>query len=112
MERIEGGDLYDITMIHAKDDWDIPWEHSDILFLHAVRAMRNNFTVTESAFDSEKEQRKTPLGAGGWEIEWRGHNGVVREQIVEYGLHDRIMSYPVVSLAIAKTFDNVYTRNI
>jgi abhydrolase domain-containing protein 12 len=27
---------YDITLIHAEDDYEIPWSHSDVLFWHAV----------------------------------------------------------------------------
>jgi abhydrolase domain-containing protein 12 len=28
---------YDITLIHAEDDYEIPWSHSDVLFWHAVK---------------------------------------------------------------------------
>ena len=51
-----------------------------------------------------KDKQKTPLGAGGWEMEWKGKGGVVRGEIVKHGLHDRIMSYPVVSLAVSRAF--------
>jgi len=37
-------------------------------------------------------------------MEWKGRGGVIREQIVKHGLHDRIMSYPIVSLAVARAF--------
>ncbi|KAF2791676.1 alpha/beta-hydrolase [Melanomma pulvis-pyrius CBS 109.77] len=96
---------YDISIIHAEDDYDIPWIHSDVLFWNAVNATRDpesSFTFDE--LEREKDSRKTPLGAGGWELEWMGKGGVIREEIVKHGLHDRIMSYPVVSLAIARAF--------
>lgn len=96
---------YDITIIHAQDDYDIPWVHSDILFWHAVNATRENDSLlTFEDLEVEKSGRKSQLGAGGWEVEWPGRRGMLREQVVKYGLHDRIMSYPVVSLAVARAF--------
>ncbi|KAH0556866.1 hypothetical protein GP486_005345 [Trichoglossum hirsutum] len=96
---------YDITLIHAEDDSDIPCVHSEILFWHAVNATRDpEASLSYKELESEKERRKSRLGAGGWEMEWRSRGGVVREQIVKYGLHDQLMSYPVVSLAIASAF--------
>lgn len=96
---------YDITLIHAEDDYDIPWVHSEVLFWHAVNATRDpGASLNFENLELEKDRRRSALGAGGWEVEWKGRGGVVREQIVRHGLHDRIMSYPVVSLAIARAF--------
>ena len=96
---------YDITIVHAEDDYDIPWVHSDIVFWHAVNGTRDvEASLTFEDLELEKERKKWELGAGGWEVEWTGRGGVVREQIVKHGLHDRIMGYPVVSLAIARAF--------
>jgi abhydrolase domain-containing protein 12 len=96
---------YDISIIHAEDDYDIPWIHSDVLFWHAVNATRDSKSILSfDELEAEKEKQKTPLGDGGWELEFKGRGGVVREEIVKHGLHDRIMSYPVVSLAIARAF--------
>jgi abhydrolase domain-containing protein 12 len=96
---------YDITLIHAEDDYDIPWIHSDILFWHAVNAtIEQSGSLTFEDLEKVKTKQKVPLGAGGWEMEWEGKGGVVREQIIKHGLHDRIMSYPVVSLAVSRAF--------
>jgi len=95
---------YDITLIHAEDDYDIPWVHSDVLFWHAVNATLKPSSRTFDELEKIKAEEKTPLGAGGWEMEWKGRGGVIREQIVKHGLHDRIMSYPIVSLAVARAF--------
>jgi abhydrolase domain-containing protein 12 len=96
---------YDITLIHAEDDYDIPWIHSDVLFWHAVNAtLEPSASLTFDDLEKAKAKQKTPLGAGGWEMEWEGKGGVIREQIVKHGLHDRIMSYPVVSLAVSRAF--------
>jgi abhydrolase domain-containing protein 12 len=96
---------YDITLIHAEDDYDIPWVHSDVLFWHAVNAtLEPSVALTFDDLEKVKAKQKTALGAGGWEIDWEGKGGVVREEIVKHGLHDRIMSYPVVSLAVSRAF--------
>jgi abhydrolase domain-containing protein 12 len=96
---------YDITLIHAEDDWDIPSVHTNVLFWHAVNAtLEPSASLTLDELERTKETQRTPLGAGGWEMEWRGKGGVIREQIVKHGFHDRIMSYPVVSLAVARAF--------
>ncbi|EXJ54856.1 uncharacterized protein A1O5_12922 [Cladophialophora psammophila CBS 110553] len=96
---------YDITIIHAQDDYDIPWTHSEIVFWHAVNATRGPEAILSfEELEVEKARRKSDLGDGGWEVDWRGEAGVLREQIVKHGLHDRIMSYPVVSLAVARAF--------
>lgn len=101
---------YDITIIHAEDDYDIPWTHSDVMFWHAVNATAGaTDSLSFDALEHEKEKRKLTLGAGGWEVEWPARGGVVREQILKHGLHDRIMSYPVVSLAVAKAFQRAST---
>ncbi|KIX05527.1 uncharacterized protein Z518_06399 [Rhinocladiella mackenziei CBS 650.93] len=105
LKLAERGNKYDITLVHAEDDYDIPWVHSEILFWHAVNATRDpGASMSFDDLETEKNRLKTNLGAGGWEVEWKGLTGVVREQIVKHGLHDRIMSYPIVSLAIAKAF--------
>lgn len=94
---------YDITFIHAEDDYDIPWSHSDILFWHAVNATsQSSPLMTFEELEHVKAKEKTAVGAGGWEMEWKGKNGIIREQIVKHGSHDRVMSYPVVSLAISR----------
>lgn len=96
---------YDVTIIHAEDDYDIPWVHSEVVFWHAVNAtLGPDDSLGFDELEVEKDKKKTTLGAGGWEVEWHAKDGVLREQIVKHGLHDRIMSYPVVSLAVARAF--------
>jgi abhydrolase domain-containing protein 12 len=101
VKLVDRKNKYDISIIHAEDDYDIPW----ILFWHAANATRSSESLlTFEGLEMQKKKQKTPLGAGGWEFEINGKGGVIREEIVKHGLHDRIMSYPVVSLAIARAF--------
>jgi len=38
-------------------------------------------------------------------VEVQTERGVLREEIVKWGGHDTITSYPVVSLAVSRTFE-------
>lgn len=98
---------YHINIIHAQDDYDIPWSHSEQVFWHAVNASRagagaEKGGVSFEDLEEEKEASKQRLGAGGWTVTCQTDKGLIREDIVEYGLHDKVMSYPVVSLAIMR----------
>ncbi|KAL4812136.1 Alpha/Beta hydrolase protein [Aspergillus spinulosporus] len=79
---------YRLTNIHAENDWDVPSHHSELLFWHAV-----NESVP---FD---------LGAAGTIMEWRTKHGVIREEILKSGLHDVIMGYPVITMAVMRHFE-------
>lgn len=104
-EGMSGDGLkYHVTIIHAQDDYDIPWSHSDQLFWHAVNASRPNGIVFQD-LEGEKAKGKKMLGPAEWVAEHRTKKGVVREEITKWGLHDRIMSYPIVSLAVLKAFE-------
>lgn len=38
-------------------------------------------------------------------MEWRTRNGVIREEILKTGLHDVIMGYPVITMAVMRSFE-------
>jgi len=40
-------------------------------------------------------------------VEWRTQNGVIREEILKTGLHDAIMGYPVITMAVMRIFEAV-----
>ena len=95
--------LYHIDIVHGKDDYDIPWSHSEQVFWHAVNGSLP-LGISFQDLEKEKQQTRIPLGAGGWAVEKRSEHGTIRENVLENGLHDVIMSYPVVSLAIVRAF--------
>ncbi|KAL9944096.1 hypothetical protein D7B24_001976 [Verticillium nonalfalfae] len=95
---------YHINIIHAEDDYDIPWSHSEQVFWHAVNAA-TPMGISFEDLEKEKENSKQHLGAGGWVATKQGNRGFIREEIVKWGLHDKVMSYPVVSLAILRAFE-------
>jgi abhydrolase domain-containing protein 12 len=100
------GEKYRLTIIHAEDDYDIPWQHTPAIFWHAVNA-----SVPAGISSEDLEQRKLEsridLGAAGSVMEWRTDNGVIREEILKTGLHDVIMGYPVITMAVMRCFEAV-----
>ncbi|KAK4452628.1 Alpha/Beta hydrolase protein [Podospora aff. communis PSN243] len=90
---------YDVTVIHAEDDFDIPWEHSERLFQHATKAAGSarNLEAVAGKFDAK-------FGSAGGLVCHETARVVLRKQITKWGLHDRIMSHPIVSLAVLRAF--------
>lgn len=94
---------YYISIIHAEDDYDIPWTHSDQMFWTAVNAS----TTTGISFEELEQEKlitKVTLGGGGWSVTRQAEGGVIREDILKYGLHDKIMGYPIISMAVLRAF--------
>ncbi|CAL5868989.1 uncharacterized protein PFLUO_LOCUS3217 [Penicillium psychrofluorescens] len=104
---------YRLTIIHAEDDWDIPCHHTQLLFWHAVKASINT-GLSYDELEQKKLDSKTDLGAAGSIMEWRTDHGVIREEISKTGLHDVIMGYPVITMAVMRSFeaaDALFTLN-
>ncbi|KAL8704814.1 MAG: hypothetical protein Q9201_002046 [Fulgogasparrea decipioides] len=95
------GQKYRLTLIHAEDDWDIPWHHTEIIFWHAVDAAVPG-GISYDELDRMKSDTGTDLGAAGSVVEWRTVNGVIREEIPKTGLHNFIMGNPVVTMAVMR----------
>ncbi|KAI1759773.1 hypothetical protein GGR53DRAFT_122479 [Hypoxylon sp. FL1150] len=55
---------YHITVIHAEDDYDIPWSHSEDVFWHAVNASFSN-DISYGELERDKEVSKTMRGGAG-----------------------------------------------
>jgi abhydrolase domain-containing protein 12 len=43
------GEKYRLTLIHAKDDYDIPWHHTEFIFWHAVNAAVPGVSATTNS---------------------------------------------------------------
>jgi abhydrolase domain-containing protein 12 len=98
------GEKYRLTLIHAEDDYDIPWHHTEVVFWHAVNAMVPR-GISYNELEEVKDKLKTDLGAAGSVMEWRTGNGVVREEILKTGLHDVVMGNPVITMAVMRIFE-------
>lgn len=98
---------YHITIIHAQDDYDIPWTHSEDIFWHAAFNLTaaGNVSHDIDRFEETKAQTSLRIKDNGGVVDWPSSKGALRLDIRKYGLHDRIMSYPVVSLAVLEAFE-------
>lgn len=88
---------YHVTLLHAEDDYDIPSTHSESLFAHAL----NVSSYGEVKPDDVAVRRGAE---GGWAAEHKTERGLLRLEMLKHGLHDRIMGYPAVSLAVWRAF--------
>lgn len=95
---------YRLTIIHAEDDWDIPSHHSQLLFWHAVNASIPA-GITYDELERVKLGSQVDLGPAGTVMEWRTEHGVIREEILKTGLHDVIMGYPIITMAVMRHFE-------
>ena len=95
---------YQLTLIHAKDDYDIPSHHTEIVFWHAVNATVPR-GITYNDLEEAKYNSKKDLSAAGSVVEWRTKNGVIREEMLKTGLHDAVMGYPVITMAVMRMFE-------
>lgn len=98
------GKNYRLTIIHAEDDYDVPWHHSQVLFWHAVNASVLA-GISYDELDQRKKASKVDLGAAGSLMEWSTDHGVIREEMLKTGLHDVIMGYPVITMAVMRSFE-------
>lgn len=97
------GEKYRLTLIHAEDDYDVPWHHTPTVFWHAVNASVPA-GINYDELEEKKLESKKDLGAAGTVMEWRTENGVIREEILKTGLHDVIMGYPIITMAVMRIF--------
>lgn len=99
----ERGTKYRLTLIHAEDDYDIPWQHTQKVFQHAIEGTMSNGTDL-SELTKRKEALIVDHGAAGTVVEWNTTHGCIREEILKHGLHDVIMGNPIITLAVSRIF--------
>jgi len=98
------GEKHWLTLIHAEDNYDIPWHHTSTIFWHAVNATVPR-GISYDELEEKKYKSKTDLGAAGSVMEWRTDNGVIREEILKYGLYDVVIGNPVVIIAVMRILE-------
>jgi pimeloyl-ACP methyl ester carboxylesterase len=75
-----------LSLVHAKDDRDIPCREDDRLFAAAV----NGTLMTDAGMDyetiaTEKKKRTSDRGEGAFVATWKDGNVVVRQELFPYG---------------------------
>jgi abhydrolase domain-containing protein 12 len=58
--------------------------------------------ISYDELEEKKNKSKIDLGAAGSVMEWQTENGVIREEMLKYGLHDVVMGNPVVTMAVMR----------
>ena len=73
-----------LHLLHARNDFNIPWSHSDTLF-HVAANATSDESLTVKELTARK--RRTELGEGGWVNEWSSNGGKkrIRQEIVRHG---------------------------
>lgn len=100
------GQPYWLTIIHAEDDYDIPWHHTEVMFWNAVNASALPMGISYDELAVRKQESQVDLGAAGSVMEWRARFGIIREEILKTGLHDVVMGYPVITMAVMRAFES------
>jgi abhydrolase domain-containing protein 12 len=97
------GQEYRLTLLHAEDDFEIPWHHTPIVFWHAVNATYPT-GISYDELEEKKAESRKDRGAAGSIVEWRTEKGVIREEILKTGGHNEIMAYPIITMAVMRIF--------
>lgn len=95
---------YRLTLIHAEDDYDIPFHHTEVLFRHAINATRPQ-GISYEEIEETTSTSQSDLGAAGSTVEWQTESGIIRKEILKTGLHDVIMGNAVITIAVMRIFD-------
>lgn len=104
---IQHSEKYHLTLIHSEDDEDIPVQHTQELFWHAVNATSAT-PISFQGLEKDKARKKIDLGSGGWYVDWITHKGTIRLHILKYGKHDWQMTYPITSSAVLRAFQSTH----
>lgn len=74
-----------LFIIHSKDDFEIPWKHSEALFAAAANATTEG-GMNLSLLQKMKARTTVDMGDGAFISTWKaGGNKIIREEIVSYG---------------------------
>ncbi|KAL7620581.1 hypothetical protein AAE478_009576 [Parahypoxylon ruwenzoriense] len=93
-----------LTLIHARNDLEIPCRESDVLFKSASSAILNE-GLTDDDFLSWKEHRTLRRDDGSFlTIAKANPDIIIRQEVVPYGGHNDVMMSSAVSLAIMRAF--------
>jgi abhydrolase domain-containing protein 12 len=113
-EFVRSAKRYDITLLHAQDDTDIPMEHSFKLYREAIRAAEDveGSIDDEGALPHSIGKTEQSRGEGGSVTICATKKGDIRLEILKYGVHDKIMSYPATGLAISRAFASGNPRTV
>ncbi|KAI0121144.1 Alpha/Beta hydrolase protein [Xylariales sp. AK1849] len=93
-----------LTLIHAKNDLEIPCSESDALFRSAASSVIGT-DLDDDDFAAWKKERTVSREDGTFVAVAQGeHDVVIREELVPYGGHNDVMWSSPVALAVMRSF--------
>ncbi|KAL2024927.1 hypothetical protein VTK56DRAFT_3626 [Thermocarpiscus australiensis] len=107
----ERGGRFRLTIMHSKDDLDIPCHESDKLFRAAVGGLLRG-GVDEERFAAEKAARTDVRGKDSFVATWQDENVMIRQELLPYGGHNAVLYSAPVLLAIMRSFGLVNETTI
>ena len=96
---------YDVEILHAKNDPLVPWFISNVFFKHAISTAIDT-KIGEDDFDKEKRRRNIDMDEGGWYVEWPISRGLIRQGVMRYGVHEKILSHPQITIVVTRAFQS------
>ncbi|GAP88099.2 putative abhydrolase domain-containing protein [Rosellinia necatrix] len=95
-----------LTLIHAKNDLEIPCHESDTLFKSAANATIGQ-SLDDEEFQSWKQQRSTSFDDGTFiSIVTSEPDIVIRQELVRHGGHNSVTLSSAVPLAVMRIFSD------
>ncbi|KAK4102368.1 alpha/beta-hydrolase [Parathielavia hyrcaniae] len=103
--RARGGRLR-LSLVHARNDWDIPCHEDDKLFRAAVEGLvgGDGVVAVGERFEAEKRRRMVVRGKDSFVATWREGDVVIRQELFPHGGHNSILTYTPVLLAVMRCF--------
>jgi len=93
-----------LFIIHAKNDYEIPWTQSEGLFAAAANSTTDG-GMDVVLFKKMKARSTIEMGDGAFISTWKvSENKIIRQEILAYGHHSRVLTYAPVALAALKAF--------
>ncbi|OAA62249.1 alpha/beta hydrolase fold-1 [Cordyceps fumosorosea ARSEF 2679] len=94
-----------LSLLHAKDDSDIPYTEDNKLFKAAAGELVGS--VDEAEFGAMKEQRTIHKGEDAAVTTWKAEPDIIiRQELVPYGGHNYIMGSSNMIMAVQRCFDD------
>ncbi|KAK4154245.1 Alpha/Beta hydrolase protein [Chaetomidium leptoderma] len=100
--KARGGRLR-LSLVHARNDWDIPCHEDDKLFRAAVEGLVGEGVGGEE-FEVQKKRRKEVRGKHSFVATWREGDIEIRQELFPHGGHNAVLIYAPVVLAVMRSF--------
>ncbi|KAK3317818.1 Alpha/Beta hydrolase protein [Cercophora scortea] len=92
-----------LSLVHARNDWDIPCVEDDKIFRDAVEGLDGSM-LEEEGFEAEKKARTVERGEHAFVATWTDDDVVLRQELVPYGGHNDVAYSSTVVMAIMRSF--------